>query len=135
MSIDAVVREVAGDVFDQMGSGYSEAIYQCAMEVGLRLRGVAYEAQRALGLTYRDHHVGEGYADLVVRSESEAVVVELKAVGSPLGAPEEQQLAIYMRVLGIERGLLINFQQPGRAGKETRVEVREVTLTAFAVPL
>ena len=47
------------------------------------------------------------------------VVVELKAVSSELGECEEKQLRNYMKILGIECGLLINFQTPGRKQGKT----------------
>ena len=79
-------------------------------------------------LKYKDHCVGEGYPDLVVRLGREKIVVELKAVGGTIGAAEEQQIRNYMEILGIRRGVLINFQQPGRNPKKTRLEIKEVEL-------
>jgi PD-(D/E)XK nuclease superfamily len=43
-----------------------------------------------------------------------------------LGACEEQQLRNYMNILGVDCGLLINFQTPGRKPGKTRLEIREV---------
>jgi len=43
-----------------------------------------------------------------------------------MGAAEEQQLRNYMKLLGIQRGLLINFQQPGKKPGKTKLEIREV---------
>jgi GxxExxY protein len=54
------------------------------------------------------------------------MVVELKAVGGQMGAAEEQQLKNYMNILGIKRGLLVNFQQPGKVHKKTKLEIREI---------
>jgi hypothetical protein len=45
-----------------------------------------------------------------------------------IGAAEEQQLRNYMTLLRIKRGLLINFQQPGKSPKKTRLEIREIGL-------
>ena len=77
-------------------------------------------------MKYKDHCVGEGYPDLVVSLGREKMVVELKAVGGEMGAAEEQQLKNYMNILGIKRGLLVNFQQPGKVHKKTKLEVREI---------
>jgi len=55
------------------------------------------------------------------------MVVELKAVGDELGASEEQQLKNYMKILKIERGLLVNFQQSGKNPRKTILETREIT--------
>jgi GxxExxY protein len=127
-AIEDTIREITEDVYSSLGSGHSESVYDCATQVGLRLKGLSYESQKVVELKYRDHHVGEGYPDLLVRSGTDALVVELKAVGGDLGAPEEQQLRNYMRILDVAEGLLVNFQQPGRAGKETRVAFRRTEL-------
>src|SRR5258708_31628601 len=96
------------------------------MQVGLRLAKVKYEEQKPVELQYKNHYVGEGYPDLIVRSGCDRLVVELKAVSGDLGAVEEQQLRNYLRIPGLKGGLLINFQQPGRSAKKGRVEIREV---------
>jgi GxxExxY protein len=62
----------------------------------------------------------------VVLVGREKIVVELKAIGGQLGAPEEQQLRNYLRLLNASRGLLINFQQPGRRPVKTRLEIKEI---------
>jgi GxxExxY protein len=122
------ISRIADDVYRTLGSGFSEDVYDRAMQVGLRLAGIRYENQKVVELKYRDHYVGEGYPDLLVHLGERKVVVELKAVASELGACEEQQLKNYMNILGVENGLLINFQTPGRKQGETRLEVREVSL-------
>jgi GxxExxY protein len=98
------------------------------MQVGLRLAKFRYEGQKVVELKYKDHCVGEGYPDLIVRLGREKLVVELKAVGGTMGAAEERQLRNYMKILGINQGLLINFQQPGKNPKKTKLEVKEINL-------
>jgi len=97
------------------------------MQVGLRLAKLKYEGRKVIELTYKDHYVGEGYPDLVVCLGHDKIVVELEAVSGELGASEEQQIRNYLKTLRIKRGLLINFQQPGRNPKKTRLEIREIT--------
>ena len=79
-------------------------------------------------LKYKEHYVGEGYPDLVVHLGNEKLIVELKAISGELGASEEQQLRNYMTILNVKRGLLINFQQPGRKQGRTALDIRELTL-------
>jgi GxxExxY protein len=122
------VKAIARDVYRSLGSGFSEDVYDKAMQVGLRLAGINYESQKVIALKYKDHHVGEGYPDLVVRLGREKLIIELKAVGSEMGSAEEQQLRNYMRILKINRGLLINFQQPGRRRSKTTLEFKDVRL-------
>ena len=116
-SLIEIISELARDVFRTLGSGHSEIVYQKAMEVGLRLRQVRFDAQQVIALTYKDHYIGEEYLDLLVEAESVKVIVELKTANQKLGPPEEQQLRNYMQALGIQEGLLINFPQPSRTQK------------------
>jgi len=124
----AIIREIAEDVYKTLGSGFSEEVYDRAMQVGLRLAKIGYEGQKVVELKYKDHYVGEGYPDLVVHLGNEKLIVELKAISGELGASEEQQLRNYMNILNVKRGLLINFQQPGRKQGKTTLDIREVTL-------
>jgi GxxExxY protein len=122
------IRRIAKDVYRVLGSGFSEGVYDRAMQVGLRLAKITYEGQKVVELKYKNHCVGQGYPDLVVRLGRERIIVELKAVGGEMGAAEEQQLRNYMKLLGIKNGVLINFQQPGKNTKRTRVEIREIPI-------
>jgi GxxExxY protein len=58
------IRRIAEDVYQSLGSGYSEEVYDRAMQVGLRLANLHYEGQKVVELKYKDHCVGEGYPDL-----------------------------------------------------------------------
>lgn len=122
------IKQIAKDVYGSLGSGYQECVYDKAMQVGLRLVKIRYESQKVVELKYKDHYVGEGYPDLVVNLNGDRVVVELKAVGSELGASEEQQLKNYLKILKIKHGLLINFQQPGKKEGKTKLEIREIKI-------
>jgi GxxExxY protein len=118
--------QIAQEVYQTLGSGFSEDVYDRAMQVGLRLAGVKYESQKVVELKYLDHCVGEGYPYLLVHIEVQKVVVELKAVSSELGECEEKQFRNYMKILGVEHGLLINFQTPERKQGKTQLEIRDV---------
>lgn len=121
------IKKIAKDVYKSLGSGFSEDVYDKAMQVGLRLAKIKYESQKVVELKYKDHYVGEGYPDIIVHLGPEKIILELKAVGGNLGSSEEQQIKNYMKILKIRNGLLINFQQPKKEGK-TQIEIREITL-------
>jgi GxxExxY protein len=71
------IKEIARDVYNTLGSGFSEDVYDRAMQVGLRLAGIPYESQKVVELKYKDHCVGEGYPDLVIHfAEGENLVLE-----------------------------------------------------------
>jgi GxxExxY protein len=113
----ATILKIAEDVYQTLGSGHTESVYDNAMQVGLRLKQIKYESQRVVELRYLDHYVGEGYPDLIVHFEPDALVVELKAVAG-FGPAEVQQLTNYLRVLDLKYGLLINFQAPCKPTKK-----------------
>lgn len=117
----AAVKESARQVLKGLGAGWQEVIYQKAMEVALRERGITYETQRILPITFADHVIGESIPDLVIWLETDkkrvAVVVDLKA---DTGIKEEHQVQVerYIRELRKQvqkdeevypRGLVINF--------------------------
>ena len=114
MMIIEVLRALTQDIYDQLGSGFDEVVYQKAFEVGLRLRRIPYEAQRIVPVFYEGFYIGEGKPDLIVGEGTEKVVIELKAVES-VGHKERAQIENYLRVLDLPLGLLINFPQPTKS--------------------
>ena len=119
------IQSIAKDIYKALGSGHPEVVYDKAMQVGLRLAGYKYDNQKVVELTYKNHHVGEGYPDILVKSNKGRIVIELKADGGQLGPAEEQQLRNYIKLLQAQRGLLINFQQPSKKGG-TNLEIKEI---------
>jgi GxxExxY protein len=121
------VKKIAKDVYRTLGSGFSEDVYDKAMQVGLRCSKIGYESQKAVELKYKNFFVGEGYPDIITHYGSKKLILELKAVGGNIGAAEEQQIKNYMKILKIKNGLLINFQQPKKEGK-TQLEFKEIKI-------
>lgn len=119
------IKQIAKDVYRTLGSGFSEDVYDKAIQVGLRLAKIKYESQKVVGLVYKEHHVGEGYPDIIVHDGGKKIILELKSVGGSMGASEEQQIRNYMKILKIKHGLLINFQQPKKEGK-SQLEIKEI---------
>lgn len=76
------VKKCARDVYEGLGPGRNETVYQQAMEVALREKGVDYEDQRILPISYRGHVIGEGIPDLVIWTslgkKRIAIVIDLK---------------------------------------------------------
>lgn len=121
------IKSIAKDVYNKLGSGFDERVYENAMKVGLRIAKIPYESQKVLELIYKNHYVGEGYPDIIVKFGREKIVLELKAIGK-IGIKEEMQLRNYLKILKIKKGFLINFQSPTSSSKTgTKLEFREVT--------
>ncbi len=93
------------DVYNELGHGFLEAVYERAMTVALHDVGIKAEAQAPIPVHFRGHIVGEYRADILV---DDKVIVELKAVRA-LAAEHYAQVIHYLRATPIEVGLLFNF--------------------------
>jgi GxxExxY protein len=116
------IKVIARDIYQCLGSGYAENVYERAMHVGFQRENIKYESQKVVELKYEGFCVGEGYADLVVWSGEDKLVVELKVLAQSLSWGEKQQLKNYMNILSVRQGLLINFWKPGKTDKEPQFE-------------
>ena len=77
------VKKCARDVYNELGEGWPECVYQKAMEVALRENKITYETQRILPISFKGHIVGESKPDLVVwlnrpNKRRLAIVIDLK---------------------------------------------------------
>lgn len=93
------------EVYNTLGYGFLEKVYQNALYVELKRRGYFVEAQKKIDVYYKGRVVGEYYADMVVNN---SVILELKAVDF-LRAEHEYQLINYLRATDIEVGYVLNF--------------------------
>ena len=92
-------------VYNALGYGFLEKIYENAMIIELKSDGINVEKQKQIKVYYKEQQVGEYYPDLIVE---EIVIVELKAAES-LCEENEFQLINYLKATNIEVGLLLNF--------------------------
>jgi len=92
-------------VYNALGFGFLEKVYENAMVIELTKLGLPVEQQQSIQVFYEGQVVGEYAADLVIDGK---VIVELKAV-SALDKAHEVQLVNYLKATGIEVGLLLNF--------------------------
>ncbi len=93
------------EVYNELGYGFLEKVYQNTMYLELKRRGFSVEAQKQIKVHYRGIIVGEYYADLIV---NQTIILELKA-SEVLVYENELQLLNYLRATDIEIGLLLNF--------------------------
>jgi GxxExxY protein len=93
------------DVYNELGSGFLESVYEKAISIVLSESGLNIKNQENLKVYFRDQEVGSFYSDLIVEDK---VIVELKAV-KKLHSEHEAQLLNYLKATKIEVGLLLNF--------------------------
>jgi GxxExxY protein len=106
--LDRLASAVIGaaiDVHRNLGPGYIEEVYFRALCVELKLRGIPFERQVPVSVSYKGEPVGEGRMDLLVGG---ILIVELKAVEA-VGRIHLVQLLSYLKASGHKLGLLINF--------------------------
>ena len=108
---DSLTERVLGavlEVSNTLGPGFLEKVYERALLRELGLRGIRTITQASFAVTYKGHHVGEYFADLLVE---DVLVVELKCV-ERLTSEHTAQCINYLRASGRTLCLLINFQKP-----------------------
>ena len=111
MDLKEITYEINGAVFEvnrQLGAGFLEKVYENALVIELRERGLSAESQVPIKVRYRGHIVGDYFADIVVNNQ---VILEIKAIES-LAKVNEAQLLNYLKATGYKIGLLINFTYP-----------------------
>lgn len=103
--ITQAIIGAAFEVHKHLGYGYLEKVYQRAMQVELRQRGLTAALEHPIKVHYKGVVVGEYAADLFVEGK---VIVELK-VAREYCSSDEAQLINELVSTGVKLGLLINF--------------------------
>jgi GxxExxY protein len=99
------IIQVFYEVYNELGHGFLESVYEQAMAIALTQNGIRAARQHPLPVWFRGQQVGDFRADLVV---NDSVIVELKAAHC-LEPVHEARLLNYLRASNIEVGLLLNF--------------------------
>ena len=99
----------AMEVYNQLGPGFLEAIYQEVLEIELSEREIPYVSQPELKVHYKEHQLTKNYvADFLVFDK---IIMEIKAQNQ-LTSHNEAQILNQLKASGEILGLLINFGAP-----------------------
>lgn len=101
---DAIIKAYY-TVYNELGYGFLEKVYQNAFYLELKNQGFSVVAQQKIKVYYKENLVDEYYADLIV---NDLIIIELKA-SEILVQENELQLINYLRATDKEIGLLFNF--------------------------
>jgi len=124
--LDAIASAAIGaalEVHRILGPGFLEGIYEEALAMELELRGISFERQKMISVSYKGRRIGEGRTDFFVEN---SLVIELKAAEKLLPVHHAQVIS-YLKATGCRLGLLINFHE-----SVLRQGVRRVVLSALA---
>jgi len=101
----------AFEVFNELGNGFLEPVYQEALEIEFASQGIPFVPQQPLRITYKRQQLLKEYcADFVCFG---MIIVEIKALPK-LSGREDAQLMNYLKATGFRLGLLINFGTPNK---------------------
>lgn len=92
-------------VYNELGYGFLEKVYQNGLYIQLKSNGFKVEAQKPIKVVYREVVLGEYFADLII---NDVIILELKAHDF-LREEHEYQLLNYLKATDAEVGLLLNF--------------------------
>lgn len=92
-------------VYNTLGYGFLEKVYQNSLLIELRKIGFHCESQYPVKVYYEGQQVGEYYADIMV---DDCIILELKAMVA-ICEDHEYQIINYLKATNIELGLLLNF--------------------------
>lgn len=114
-----LIRGAAFEVFNEMGSGFGEGVYQECLELAFAERAVEFEAQPRVPVFFKQRKLRKRYVPDFICFGS--IIVEIKAIDQLTGHDTAQMLS-YLKATGFKLGLLINF------GNKRGIEIQRVLL-------
>ena len=116
------------EVYNALGYGFLERVYQNALYQELNRKGFTCEVQKQIKVYYKGKEVGEYYADILV---DKCIILELKACDR-LCKEHELQLINYLKATDIELGLLLNFGEKPQVCRKVYTNERKENLRLSA---
>ncbi len=105
---DPLTEKIIGcaiEVHRTLGPGLLEQTYEAALCIELQLAGLKFQRQLVVPVTYKHQPIGDYRLDLVIE---DSVIAEIKSV-ERFDPIFEAQLLTYLKITGLKRGLLLNF--------------------------
>ena len=100
----------AMEVHNELGNGFLEAVYQEALAIEFKKRGIPFKQEVKLDINYKGHPLEKYYqADFICYNK---IIVEIKAITELTGI-NKSQVINYLKATQLKLGILINFGQEG----------------------
>ncbi|MBF4491389.1 GxxExxY protein [Flavobacterium sp. MR2016-29] len=103
--LSEIIIKTFYEVYNELGYGFLERVYQNSLYLELKSKGLKVEAQKKIEVYYKGIEVRQYYADLIVE---DLIILELKAADC-IVKEFENQILNYLRGTNCEVGLLLNF--------------------------
>ena len=121
------IIKVFFEVYNDLGYGFLEKVYQNAMYFALQKAGFKVEAQKKISVFYKGQVVGEYFADLLI---NDIIILELKACECLMDV-HKAQLINYLKATNVEIGLLLNFGETAELKRFIFTNERKKILLKF----
>ena len=96
------------EVQNSLGFGFHEKPYENALTVEFNHHAIPFEQQKRFSITHRNIQVGEYIPDLIAY---EKIIIDTKTI-TQITDRERGQMINYLRISGLNLGILINFKNP-----------------------
>lgn len=103
--LTSLILKTYYEVYNELGYGFLEKVYQNALLIELKSKGLQVTPNKKIKVYYKGENVGDYYADIIV---NDTVILELKAAEYIIDQ-FENQLLNYLKGTNCEIGLLLNF--------------------------
>ena len=104
--ISYIARGCIFEVYNQLGPGLLESVYESALSYELLNQGLKNETQVPIPVNYKDIPLEIGFrADIIIENK---VIIEIKSIEN-IAEVHHKQVLTYMKLTGIKLGLLVNF--------------------------
>jgi GxxExxY protein len=121
------ILSAGSEVHRRLGPGLVESAYGTCLEIALRIRHIPFLREVAVAIDYKGTSIENAFrADFIVDGK---VVVEIKSVSS-FDKVHEAQVLTYLKLTGLEVGLLLNFNVPA-----LRQGIRRLVRAHPAIPV
>ena len=116
--ISYAIRKAIFEVYNTMGTGLLESVYEKAMVIELENQGLKVEVQFPISVAYKEIDLGLGFrADIVVEDK---IIIEIKSVVE-LAPIHHKQLLNYLKLTDLHLGILVNFNTNIITGNIVRI--------------
>ena len=104
--ITFLIRKAIFEVYNTLGPGLLESVYEKALSLELENQGLRVEVQVPISVIYKETDLGLGFrADILVEDK---IIIEIKSVVE-LAPIHHKQLLNYLKLTNLHLGILVNF--------------------------